>query len=409
VRIVLLNQYYAPDESATAQLLTDLGEGLALGGHEVRVVCCSRAYADPSLRYPSSEELDGVAVRRTWASGFGRGSRIGRVADYLTFLAGATVRLLFSRRPDVVVSLSTPPLVAAMGLLLARLRGARSVYWVMDVYPELAFALGALQPRSAAGRLFSRISRFALRGSDVVVALGESMAARLRGAGAADVRTVHNWADGESILAVDPERSALRDAWGWSGRFVLLYSGNMGLAHEFETALDAAVAMRETPEFLLAFVGGGPRRAEVEAEVRRRGLTNVEFRPYVPRERLGDCLVAGDLHLVTLREGLQGMLVPSKIYGILAAGRPTLYVGPGEGEIADIIRTGRCGTRIAAGDGQGLADAIVRYARDGAARAEEGRRARGLFDERFAKERALNAFRRLIAGEGGGSGGPAAA
>jgi glycosyltransferase involved in cell wall biosynthesis len=415
VRIVLLNQYFAPDEAATAQLLADLGEGLAAAGHEVVAVCSRRAYESPELRYPSRETVRGVTVRRVKTTGFGRATATGRSVDYLTFLLGAALALLFRRRPDVVVSLSTPPLVAFVGLALARLRGARSVYWVMDVYPELAFRLGVLREGSLGGRMFARISRATLRGSDVVVALGESMAAQLASRGGSNVAMIHNWADGEAIRPRSVQDHPLREAWGWTGSFVLLYSGNMGLAHEFETLLDAAERLKERPEIRFAFVGGGPRREEVEREARRRGLTNVEFRPYVAREDLGRSLTAGDLHLVTLRDGLPGLLVPSKIYGILAAGRPTLYVGPGEGEVADIIASGRCGTRVAAGDSSGLARAIERYAGDAALREEQGRRARELFDRRFARPRAMQAFLDLIAprGEGGsgireagGAGGP---
>jgi glycosyltransferase involved in cell wall biosynthesis len=269
----------------------------------------------------------------------------------------------------------------------------------MDVYPDLAFALRVMRPRSAAGRLFSRVSRFALHGSDAVVSLGESMSQRLRAKGVGNVHTVHNWSDGDSIRALPASHSALRNEWGWGDRFVLLYSGNMGLAHEFETVLDAAQALQQRPRFLLAFVGGGPRRAEVEAEVCRRGLSNVDFRPYVTRERLGDCLGAGDAHLVTLRDGLEGMLVPSKIYGILAAGRPTLYIGPERGEIADIIRAGRCGSRVAPGDDGALVEAIRGYLDDRRLGEEQGLRARELFDQRFSRQRALDAFQRLIEAE----------
>ena len=176
----------------------------------------------------------------------------------------------------------------------------------------------------------------------------------------------------------------------------MLYSGNMGLAHEFHAILDAAEILRDHKRILFAFVGGGPRRAEVEHEVRRRGLPNVEFRPYVPRDQLGETLTAGDVHLVTLRNDVAGLLVPSKIYGILAAGRPTIYVGPERGEIADIIRSGACGQRVAPDDAGGLSRAVQRYESDRAARGEEGRRARRLFEERFTRDRGLRAFEALI-------------
>ena len=400
MRVVLLNQYYAPDDAATAQLLADLGEGLVQEGHEVRAICSNRAYADPRKRYAPREDVNGVAVRRCGTTGFGRGSKLGRLLDYLTFFVGASRALVFQRRADVVVSLSTPPLVALLGLSLARLRGARSVYWVMDVYPELAFELGVLHPRSLAGRVLGLLSSQPLRRSDRVVALGETMAKRLLATRGRPVEIVHNWADGETIRPRELADHPLRESWGWQDRFVVLYSGNMGLAHAFDTVLAAAERLQDHADVLFAFVGGGPRRAEVEAAVARRGLRNVEFRPYVARDELGLSLTAGDLHLVTLRDSLPGLLVPSKIYGILAAGRATLYVGPAAGEIATILEQGACGTRVGSDDVEGLVDAVLAYRRERSRLQDEGRRARAQFEARFTKEHGLQAFARILSGGG---------
>ncbi len=396
MRVVLLNQYYAPDEAATAQLLADVGAGLAQAGHQVTAVCSRRAYADPARGYPARESIDGVDVRRAWGTGFGRETKLGRLIDYATFLLGATVRLAFVRRPDVVISLSTPPMVAVLGWGLARLRGARTIYWVMDVYPDLAYELGVLRPGSLAGGALDRLSGFMMRHSDRVVALGERMAERLPASAAGHTVVVHNWADEAVIRPQLPTRNRLRAEWGWHDRFVVLYSGNMGLAHEFETVLGAANRLREHLDILFAFVGGGPRRGQVESEVARLRLPNVEVRTSVARDRLGDSLTAGDLHLVTLRDGLQGLLVPSKIYGILAAGRPTLYIGPDEGEIAEIVRRGECGSRIAPGDDEALARTILDYRKHPEQRETEGRSARELFEREFTRTRGVEAFVELV-------------
>jgi len=396
LRVVLLNQYYAPDEAATSQLLTDLGGGLVAEGHEVRAVCGNRSYADPEQRYPARESLAGVEVRRVPTTGFGRGRSLGRVIDYLSFLLGAACSLLFSRRPDIIISLSTPPLVAALGWLLARLRGAASFYWVMDVYPDLAFELGVLDSRSLTGRLFARVTRLTLHRSDAVIALGETMMERLRAAGARRLVTIHNWADGDAIRTGAKEAAVRRTECGWEGRFVLLYSGNLGLAHEFDTILDAAAMLADNPRALFVFCGGGPRMAELQQAVRERALQNVAFRPYVERPELGASLAAGDVHLITLRARMPGLLVPSKLYGVLAAGRPIIYVGPEEGEVSDIIGAGDCGIRVANGDAEALVQAVLHYERDVGSRQRQGRRARELFEKRFTKSRGISAFMRLI-------------
>ena len=396
MRIVLLNQYYAPDEAATAQLLADVGAGLARAGHQVVAVCSDRSYTDPSRRYATSETIDGVRVERVRTTGFGRGSRAGRMVDYATFLAGAGRRLLIGSGPQVVLSLSSPPMVGVLGVAAARVRGARSVYWVMDVYPDVAFELGVLRRGSLGGRVLGAMSRFALRNSHRVVALGETMAARLDRTGRRAVDVIHNWADETAIHPRPVEGHPLRERWGWVGRFVVLYSGNMGLAHEFDTVLEAAKRLEGEASVLFAFVGGGPRRAEVESEVKRRGLANVEFHPYVERADLGMSLTAGDLHLVTLRPRMPGLLVPSKIYGIMAAGRPTLYVGPSEGEIHDILAAGGCGALVEPGDVEGLVEAVRSYVRDEQRRRNEGQRSRSLFEERFTARDSVTRLVRLL-------------
>lgn len=397
MRIDLLNQYYAPDEAATAQLLSDLGAALARRGHEIRAIASCRAYADPTRRYPASSSESGVVVRRVRATAFGRSRRLGRVADYASFLLGAAFALVRMPRPDVVVSLSTPPLVAGLGLAVARLRGARTLFWVMDVYPDLAVELGALRERSLAVRVLARAGRILLRGSDRVVALDHAMARRLEAQGARAVTVIANWADEEAIRPRATENHPLRTRLGWDGRFVVLYSGNMGLAHEFDTLLDAAARLAHDPVVRFAFVGDGPRRKEIETGARARGLTNVEFHPYVARERLGESLTAGDVHAVTLRPRMEGLVVPSKIYGILAAGRPTLYVGPPAGDVHEIASAG-CGVSLRTGDAGAVADAISRYRSDDGLAVRVGARARALFEERYTRARSLEAFVRLIEG-----------
>jgi colanic acid biosynthesis glycosyl transferase WcaI len=405
VKIVLLNQYYAPDEAATALLLSDLGAALSAEGHRVTAIACDRSYADPSRRYPLAEEIDGVLVKRIRTTGFGRRTLIGRGIDYCAFLSGALVKMLVAKRPDVIISLTTPPMIALAGAFVARLRGAKSIFWCMDVYPDLLFALGVLRRGSVAGRVLARLSSLMLRSHAVVIALGDSMAGRLRAAGARHVEVIHNWSDEDTIVPIPARESRLREEWGWSERFVVLYSGNLGLTHEFDTVLAAADRLRDDPDVLFAFVGAGPRLSYVERRRDELHLTNVEIRRPVSRDLLAQSLAAGDLHLITLSGGIPGLVVPSKIYGILAAGRPTLYVGPADGEIFEIISSGRCGTQVLNGDVDGLVAAIQRYRADPVSRDEEGTRAREVFMSRFTKRRAVAQFRAVLQALEGRSGG----
>jgi colanic acid biosynthesis glycosyl transferase WcaI len=386
-RFLFLNQYFLPDEAATAQLLGDLVEAAAASGHECRVVASDRGYLDPRVVYPRRQTLGGAVVERVRVTGFGRHSRLGRVTDYATFLFGAAVRLLAGPRPDVVVGMSTPPILGALAAAAAKVRGAQSAYWAMDVYPDLAFVLGALRPDTLLGKLFAAFSARTLEAADLVVAPGEFVAGRLVALGARNAVTVaiHNWADGDAIRPFGREESRFRRERGWTGRFVVLYSGNLGIAHDFGTLLDAAEALRGDGTTLFAFCGGGPRMAEVRVAAERRGLKNVEFHPAVERAELGDLLGAGDVHAVTLAHGTPGLLVPSKLYGSLAAGRPVLYVGPEEGEAYGVVHEGRCGACHPLDDADGVVRSLVRWRDDVSAREEDGRRGRLLFEARFTK------------------------
>lgn len=390
-RLLFLNQYFPPDEAATAQILGDLVEDAVRAGFECRVVASDRGYADPARRYPRRETWKGAAVERVRATGFGRSSAVGRAVDYGTFVLGAAVRLLAGPRPDVVIGLSTPPILGALAVLAGRLRRARSVYWAMDVHPDVAFALGMVEPASLTGRILSALSGWTVRSADLVVALGETMAALLSRQGARRVAVVHNWTDDEAIRPIGAERSAYRAARGWGSRFVVVYSGNMGLAHEFETILAAADRLKERP-ITFAFVGDGPRRREIEVAATARRLDNVEFHPSVQRDALADSLAAADLHLVTLRPGMQGLLVPSKVYGILAAGVPTLYVGPAEGEVFEIVTRGGCGSAIENGDVPGVEAAILSYMSDPERRRLEGAAARATLESSYGRARQTRAL-----------------
>jgi glycosyltransferase involved in cell wall biosynthesis len=383
MRLLVLNQYGPPDAAATAQMMADLVERAVEEGFDVTVVASNRSYARPEHRYPLQEQWKGADIRRVSVTGFGRRGPVGRVVDYLTFLVGAIVAGLRAPKPDVVLGMSTPPILGALAVILAKWRGARSAYWAMDVYPDVAFELGALRPRSIGGLFLGAVSRWTLRSVGVAIALGETMAERLRQGGATHVAVVHNWADERSIASMPPEQSRFRRAQQWDGKFVVLYSGNLGLAHEFTTILAAATRLRDA-NIVFAFVGTGPRLDEIQQQARDRRLVNVEFLASVPREDLGDLLAAGDLHLVTLRPGIQGLLVPSKIYGILAAGRPVLYVGPPAGEVHDIVSRG-CGASVACGDVDALEAALRAYETNPGLVFRTGAVARGLFDAEFTR------------------------
>jgi glycosyltransferase involved in cell wall biosynthesis len=356
----------------------DLAFFLAERGHDVAAITSRQRYDDAAARLPARERVNGVDVVRVATTRFGRGFLPGRALDYATFYLSAFFALLRrARRGDVVVALTDPPLISVVAALACALRGARLVNWVQDLFPEVATALGVRAP----GVL--RLRDWSLRRAAVNVALGEQMAARIRARGAnAVVR--HNWAD----AALHPVEK--RDLFGLGDAFIVEYSGNFGRAHEFATLAAAMRRFGDNDRIKFLFVGAGAQFHVVRGD-------NATFAPYQPREMLSESLSAGDVHLVSLQPQLEGLIVPSKFYGILAVARPVIFIGAHDGELARIIRECDLGYVIAPGDDAALVRAIEELAADRERAAAMGRRGRALYDEQFAPEIALPEWERILA------------
>jgi glycosyltransferase involved in cell wall biosynthesis len=399
-RVVFVNRYFHPDHSATSQILSDLAFFLADRGLDVNVVTSRLRYDDPAATLPATEDIRGVHVHRVWTSRFGRSRLLGRAVDYLTFYLSATASLLYrSHAHTILVAKTDPPLMSVPSAWVSRLRRATLVNWTQDLFPEIALGLSVPGLSIAAPALrWLRNRSLAVARANVV--LGTSMAAKLKGQGIDDdkVVAIPNWGLAEVEREATPaEVQALRDDWGLSGKLVVGYSGNFGRAHDFATILAAAVELRHRDDLAFLLIGGGAQRAWVEEHVRAQGLTNVVLKPYQPLDRLHVSLALPDLHLISLKPHLEGLLSPSKLYAVLAAGRAVLFVGDVQGEIARLVRESDCGQAFADGDGAALAKAIAALAADPAKVQAMGRRARDLWDQRYRRASALAAWEGLLA------------
>ncbi|HEY2035660.1 MAG TPA: glycosyltransferase family 4 protein [Steroidobacteraceae bacterium] len=402
-RVVFVNRFYAPDESATSQMLTDLAEALVRSGVEVEVFCSRQLYGDAAAALPTNEVIRGVSVRRLVTTRFGRDFLVGRAVDYVTFyLCAATSLLARVRRGDILVVKTDPPLLSLVGWLVARCKRARLVNWLQDLYPEVASRL-ALSPIPRPLEALIRAARDrSLATAHVNVVLGTRMQEYLvgRGIAAARISICENWADETRLQPRAASQSALRTRLGLEGCFVAAYSGNLGRAHDATTILEAACAAGSEPDIVFLMVGGGAGMRSLEMQARARGLTNFRFAPYQPREALSDSLAAGDVHLVSLRPELEGLLVPSKLYGILAAGRPVVFIGDPDGELARLIAAAEVGISVRSGDSEGLCRALHELRDDEAERARMGARARRVFEERYTLAAAVARWREVLSTAG---------
>ena len=342
-RLLVVNRFFHPDPSATSQLLTDLVEALGQRGFAITVLAGRGGYLEGGAALPARASHAGVAVRRLWHTGFGRATLPGRALDGATFAAGAFLALLARARPgDLILAKTDPPLISVLAWLAARLTGARLVNWCQDLFPETAAAMGLRFARGPLGGVLRALRNASLRGAEVNVALSPGMAARLAAERVPPERlaVIPNWADGELIRPLAPQHNPLRVAWGLEGRLVIGYSGNLGRAHEVAAVVELMTLLADEPALAFLFIGGGFGHLALRAAVAERRLENVAFRPYQDRAHLPESLTVPDLHLVTLRPEWEGLVMPSKLYGALAAGRPVVFVGDPEGEVARIVRAG---------------------------------------------------------------------
>jgi glycosyltransferase involved in cell wall biosynthesis len=393
--VTFVNRYFHPDESATSQLLSDLCFGLAQQGFEVRVITSRQRYDHPRARLPRREVIQGVRVQRVWSTRFGRAGLIGRAMDYATFyLSCAAALILHLRCGDTVVAKTDPPLLSIVAMCAARFKGARLVNWLQDIFPEVATQLGANPlPPWLDGRI-RRLRDRSLAAARVNVVLGERMRGLLQARGIARSRiaVIENWSDAGDAPPMSAGSSRLRASMDLGSAFIAAYSGNLGRAHEFETLLGAARLLRHDRHIKFLVIGGGAGLAPLKQAVLHEGLDSFRFAGYQPRAALADSLAAADVHLVSLRPALEGLIVPSKFYGILAAGRPAVFVGAADGELAGIIREEGVGLAVTVGDAEALARGLRLLSEDERARHAMGERAHALFRARYSWQRALDAW-----------------
>ncbi len=398
LRVTFVNRYFYPDVSATSQILFDLARRLVRHGIAVNVVCSQQLYDDAQAKLPAQEMVEGISVYRVKTTRFGRDRLSGRAVDYLSFYAAATYKLLqITQRCDVLVAKTDPPLISLAVAAVARWRGAKLVNWLQDLFPEVASHLGKKLPGWLDGYLL-RLRDQSLRMASANVVIGARMKDLLlqRHIDADSIHVVENWADGEYVEPMPAGNSSLRLSLGLKDKFVVGYSGNLGRAHEFDTILEAATAMRAEQDVVFLMIGGGVKMQQLKQAVAERKLGNFVFQPYQPRELLADSLSAADVHLTSLLPSLEGLIVPSKFYGILAAGRPSIVIGDVAGELASVVRREGCGHAVAMGDADALISEIWRLKLEPDYRHNLGARARSVFLQRYTADRAAQQWLQVL-------------
>jgi colanic acid biosynthesis glycosyl transferase WcaI len=400
-RLIFLNRYFFPDHSATSQILSDLTFHLAAIGHEVHVIASRQIYDQPDADLPASEIIKTVTVHRVASTRFGRTALPGRAVDYVSFYRSVRRRLDQIAQPgDIVVAKTDPPLLSVTVAPVIRLRRARLVNWLQDVYPETAIVLGVPLIRGPAAAALVRIRNHTLRQAAATVVVGELMARRIERLGVAPARIhiIANWCDDQTITPITQPNNPLRDAWQLGGKFVVGYFGNLGRAHDFQTVLAAAEHLRRESRIVFLVIGGGKGFDDLARAVKARGLgSSFCFQPYQQQEMLRYALGVPDVHWLSLKPELEGLIVPSKFYGIAAAGKPIVMIGDPEGEIGRLVRQHDCGIVVAPGDSVKLTNALKGWSEEPQVLTAMGARSRQMLEKQFTRRRALDDWAQVIA------------
>lgn len=399
MRLLFFNRSFHPDIEATGQLLTELCQDLSRD-HGV-VVVAGRGYN--TARFGSwlpikREQLDKIRILRAYNPRLNKKRFLSRIVNLLSYYCFGFVAGLFAGRPDVVIVETDPPVLGLVGLFYARLYRAKFIFYVQDLFPDVGVALGSLKHPWLV-RLLAACTRWTLRGADRVVVLAEDMAARIHAKACCDdsrIRVIPNWVDTTKLQPLTGVNS-FRQKHHLEGKFVVMFSGNLGLSQDLGRVVEIAASLASHDRIQFVFIGEGAAKAMLMNQAAVSQLTNVRFLPYEPKEALSESLSAADVHLVTLRRGVAGLIVPSKVYGIMAAGRPFIAAVEEHTHVASVIEQHGCGIRVDPESTEQLKAAILRAAENPGMLAKMGQQGREAAVTCFDRQVSVGKFRALLA------------
>jgi len=393
--ILFLNEFFHPDICASAAVAADHLPAVAKlrPDWKITIIAGDRAWDDPSIVYPAEGEYRGVRIVRVSRPVVSRVNLLRRVMGFAAFGRRAVKAADGMGRIDLVVATTAPPQGGDIARKIARRHGCPYIYKVLDLYPDLAATLGRLKADGFLYRRWLARDMRAMRDAAMVVSIGERISERIgrtRGVAVGKLRAVH---DGFDPARIDTGgRDEFRKRYNPNGRFVVQYAGNMGLSHPFDTILAAAKSLAGARAVLFQFIGDGPQRRFVEDNL----PPNAQLIDYQPAERLGEILATADVCLISQHEEMFDKALPYKIYGILAAGKPCIFIGNKRSEIAQWLAESGAGLQVDQGATENLTAAIRGLESQPERAAQMGRSARGLFDKRFHAEHAAEGWVRLI-------------
>ncbi len=401
--MIFLCQVFHPDYQATSQVLSELMFELARCGQAVHVVC-GWPLASPDAMaagVPKTERLNGLQIERAGFRVNFKRNLFLRGLGYGSYLGGSMRRLLFCNRGSFVLGCTNPPLMPALIWCASFFRQQSYVLLLHDVYPDGLVALGKIKRGGMVDRLWTAVNRRAFQRAERILVLGRDMATlveRRYGCRPEAIRYIPHWSQNELSPPARPEETRLWSRLGLNANFVVQYSGNMGLWHDINTLVRAAHHLLAHKHIKFLFFGDGRRKSEARALAEDLRATNITWLPFQPKETLNDSLACCHLALISQREGLQGVAVPCKLYGILASGRGVMGLVPSDSETAMVINEEMCGRVFKPDDAPGLAAAILDLSNRPEEVRQMGERARSAYQQKYTLHHAVERFSEAISG-----------
>ena len=396
--LLVLCQLFYPELISTGQTLTELCEQLVEMGADVEVLCGPLTIVDTKTHIPRYMEHRGIRIKRGWGTRLPKLSILGRIINQVSFTLSVLIHLLRDRSRRPILVLTNPPFLAFVCALCRVVRGRPYLFLVFDVYPETAIKLGLLKEGGPVSTVWNLCNRFIFKQASSIVVIGRCMKEVIgRKVGVGEkIRLVHIWSDDNHIRAATGVKNPFIEKWGLEGKFVAGYSGNMGRFHDMETIMEAASILKDRDDIVFLFIGEGHKKAGMKDFAKSRQLRNCQFHSYVERENLGFSLACADVGLVCLSEGHEGLSVPSKAFGMMAAGVPTIAVISLLSEIAHVIIEEECGLVVRPRHPEELAEAILSLYHDREKLEFLGRNARRAIDAKYNLQSAGKFFYDLI-------------
>ena len=399
LKLLVLCQLFYPELISTGQTVTEICEALSHKGADINVLC-----APPTLIKQKAEKLivyENMIIKRVWATQFPKLSLAGKLCNHITYYISTFFALLFDKERRPILVFTNPPMLGFLAAFFKYFRKQPFVYVVFDIYPDTAIAMGILGPYNPLTILWRRMNAFIYSQADSIVVIGkcmrENVEKRLSNQHLKKITAIHVWADDESIQKVNYAVNSFTKEWSLEGKFVLLYSGNMGRFHDLETIMETARSLHDQyPNILFLFVGEGYKKQWAQNFAQQHHLKNCQFRSHIDRHYLGSLLNSAHIGLVSLLPQQIGLSVPSKSFGLMAAGVPIVAVMPENCEIARILDEENCGNVVTPGDVSGLIETILYLYDHEKTRLQLGKNGKKAIASKYSLKKAADAYYELF-------------